>query len=107
MIESTTASVQSLPGEYHVNPFTKLVIPMIIAPITAPTKLDPAKNYGGKRDQGKAKRMIPSHGREVKTVEFPASARKRAGKEEPKRDGTGDIDAHELGADGILTNSPN
>ena len=40
MTESTTDSVQSLPGEYHVNPFTKLsVIPMIIAPITAPTKL--------------------------------------------------------------------
>ena len=40
MIESTTESVQSLPGECHVNPFTKLsVIPMIIPPITAPTKL--------------------------------------------------------------------
>ena len=40
MIESTTESVRSLPGECHVNPFTKLsVIPMIIAPITVPTNL--------------------------------------------------------------------
>ena len=51
--------------------------------------------------------MIPSHRREVKSVEFPASARKRAGNEEPERDGTGGIDAYELGADEILTNSPN
>ena len=69
--------------------------------------LDPTKDYGGKRDQGNAKRMIPSDRREVKRVEFPASARKRAANEKPERDGTGGIDAYELGADDILTNSPN
>ena len=51
--------------------------------------------------------MIPSHRREVESVEFPASARKRAGNEKPECDGKGDIDAYELGADGILANSPN
>jgi hypothetical protein len=38
--DRTTDSVQLLPGEYHSKPFTKLsVMPMIIAPITAPTRL--------------------------------------------------------------------
>ena len=51
--------------------------------------------------------MTPSYRREVKSVEFPAGARKRTGNEKPECDGKGDIDAYELGADGILTNSPN